>query len=545
MGDFCLMEGRMKMISYEQFQITEDHCYNIQRALHFCKRNHVDTLVFPKGEYHLYPEKAAVYPISVSNHDICEYTSIAFFLKDMENFTIDGGGSTFVSHGVMFGAALLNCSNITMKNMNFTAKETMCMEAVVLEASGSRWTVEVTNDAGFYVNNGRLWLTDGYGHSDPYSFTTIVGKDDKKGYIPESKESFERNVTFRQLEGRRLEVRHPRLCPEKGMRLVMAAGVRHGCTVFLEQSRDTVLEQVGIEHSYGMGIIAQLCHNVSIRGLTVKCEDALYSSNADATHFVSCTGKIEVTDSYFEGMLDDALNVHGIFTRIEQVEEDGILVRDLHPGAKGLRQYKAEDRIAVMNPKKLVPEQFYTITEVEMINLDYFYLHLQEPTDAIREGNTVENLSVQPEVIFNRNIVKENRARGILLASRGRTVISENMFHTPGCAILFESDGEGWYESGGTEDVLIENNIFDHCGYAKDTWENAVIELKPRKEHDGIHYYHQSVRMKNNHFTGNERLILLASDAREVVFAGNKIEGSDKVSHYQNCGEIVEENEIR
>ena len=75
------------------------------------------------------------------------------------------------------------------------------------------------------------------------------------------------------------------------------------------------------------------------------------------------------------------------------------------------------------------------------------------PAPEIRPGQVVENISHNVALTFRHNIVRCNRARGMLIASRGRTVIEDCDFHTSGAAILFEANGEYWFESGGTQDV--------------------------------------------------------------------------------------------
>ena len=46
------------MISYNQFQTTNDHAFNLYHAIQYCKAHSEDCLDFPKGVYDLYGEKA-------------------------------------------------------------------------------------------------------------------------------------------------------------------------------------------------------------------------------------------------------------------------------------------------------------------------------------------------------------------------------------------------------------------------------------------------------------------------------------------------------
>ena len=53
--------------------------------------------------------------------------------------------------------------------------------------------------------------------------------------------------------------------------------------------------------------------------------------------------------------------------------------------------------------------------------------------------------------------------RGILISTPGKVIVEDNYFATAGTPILIEGDTSHWFESGGTEDVLIRNNVFDNC----------------------------------------------------------------------------------
>src|SRR5262249_31740032 len=64
----------------------------------------------------------------------------------------------------------------------------------------------------------------------------------------------------------------------------------------------------------GMGLWALHCENLRIRQCRVMIRPGsgrLMSTTADATHFNTCKGTVEVSDCLFEGMGDDALNAHG------------------------------------------------------------------------------------------------------------------------------------------------------------------------------------------------------------------------------------------
>ena len=73
------------MVHYSQFNKTTDHAFNVYQAIRYCREHGVDKLVFDKGVYDFYPDKASEDVMYVSNHDIYGIYRIAFLLKGMKN----------------------------------------------------------------------------------------------------------------------------------------------------------------------------------------------------------------------------------------------------------------------------------------------------------------------------------------------------------------------------------------------------------------------------------------------------------------------------
>ncbi len=528
------------MINYSQFNTTPDHALNISRAISYCKENNIDGIKFEKGTYELSPKNADMGNFCVSNHTLKGTVSTAFLLDQMDNFIIDGNGSTFISDGVMVGFAIVNSKNITVKNLLYTVKNTLRMSARVIAKTETDMEIAVTNGQKYYIEDGVLHFVDDFGHDDPNHFMMSINTDGSTRYMKNASQCFEKTMIFESLENGNILMKNNPFDIPVGTNFVITARARHGCTVLIDKSRDTTISDFSMRRGYAMGIIGQFSENIKMSGIDVRCnEGEIFSLNADATHFVSCTGKIELYDSYFAGMLDDALNVHGIFTKIEKIKGNEILVRDLHPMAKGFELFKKGSKISVMSPDNLIPKKYFTVEDFEIIDDELTRLYLDETVPETYLGYTVEELTMYPEIIFKNNTVEQNRARGILLASKGDTLIEGNRFHTPGPSILFESDGEYWYESGSVGNVVIKNNIFDDCNFVNEIWGSAVISMQKRKASDGKNFYHKHITITGNKFTGSKMAALSAANVGIIEFTGNITEGS---TTYTDCGEIIEKD---
>ena len=331
---------------------------------------------------------------------------------------------------------------------------------------------------------------------------------------------------------------------QKGMHLITRGTLRYACNIVISQSKDISVSNIIMYRSYAMGILAQKTENVFIDKITVEAkEDSLFSLNCDATHFVHCKGLVSVTNCRFSEQQDDALNIHGIFTRITDKTDEYILVKYMHRSAKGLSIYEKGSEIAIIDPKTLIPTQKCVIDKVEEVNMNYTKLYLNGGTEGIEIGQDVEDLTWSCDLIFENNYVVNNRARGILIAAKGKVTIKNNYFNTPGVAILFESDGEKWFESGGTTYVDIEDNTFDNCRYTKGNWGNNVIEVKPREQVEEGKYYHEYINISNNKFINCDGSLLYADNIKKIVFKDNITETAMKATKasFINCGEIIKD----
>ena len=157
-----------------------------------------------------------------------------------------------------------------------------------------------------------------------------------------------------------------------------------------------------------------------------------------------------------------------------------------------------------------------------------------------------------PEVLIKGCHMAGNRARGLLLGSRARMIIEDNYFHIPGAAILFEGDGNFWFEQAGVRDVIIRNNVFENGNYGYPTWGNACIAIGSRiPDQSGDECYHRGIVVENNVFRVFDPRIVNLYYVDGFTFRNNKIEmtndypyNGDVKDHfiYKNSKNIVIEH---
>ncbi len=515
------------MVNYKQFEKTKDVAFNILNALEYCKKTGEDGLVFEKGVYHVKSEKASETFFSVSNHSDPGLKRICFLLENFENFILDGGESEFIFDDILFPVAISKSKNVTVKNFTFSSLNTLNAQAEVV-ASGDNWfEMRMETNLPYYVYGADLYVGDRQGVHEKLCIFDEVDK--KTGWLvphaadtffdkPDSKIDFsETGKGTIRAEGKGVDRKI-----QPGNKLVFMSRTRCVSNIFINQSENTTISNVTLYSGIGMGIIAQNSDTISVDHFSTRTRNGrYYSINADGTHFVHCKGKISIRDCYFEGQLDDALNVHSIYLKIVDKTERSLILKFMHPEARGIQIVDKDAILQISNAETLIPYHQFTVQEVRKINLDYMEVVLDGTTETVKVGDVADEISWKPEVCFENCIVRNNRARGMLLASAGKTVIRNNLFQTPGSAIKFESDGKYWYESGGTKDVLITGNTFDHCKYA--LWGTAVIEMQPRERTEVDKYFHGKVEISGNEFKNCDSLLASLNNTEHVIFQNNQM----------------------
>src|SRR5690606_32794223 len=138
----------------------------------------------------------------------------------------------------------------------------------------------------------------------------------------------------------------------------------------------------------------------------------------------------------------------------------------------------------------------------------------------------IENLTWTPEVIFSKNIIRNNRARGALFSTPQKTIVSNNLFdHTSGTAVLLCGDCNGWYETGSTRNIVIRNNTFINALTNQFQFTNAIISIYPEIPDlkNQKTYFHSGIVIENNKFETFDKPIVYAKSVDGLIFKGNKI----------------------
>lgn len=507
------------------------------------------TISIPKGVYHFYPESAPEHKLYISNHDQQPVHRIGIPLQGLHHVSLKGNGSTFVFHGKMLPILLMDCSAVSISDINITVDSPLAREGriVKIDADGGvtlqfpktpKWSVE----NGKFTLSGRGWQLSpnhalGFrpdGAMLAHSLWGDMGWNFPAEPVGEDCVRFNTGTKWQQYK------------LAEGDTLVLRNAWRPHPGMLLYRAEDTTLNNVVFHDSLGMALIAQRSKNIHINGGGCRrAPGRVHTTAADATHFSNCAGLILVENATYEGMMDDAINVHATCPAIVEVKSPTeVLARFMHGQAYGFEIAAPGEKLHFIRGKTLEnTEESSEVEKVQVVSPTHILIKLKHPLpQGIGVGDAVENADWHPQVIFRNNTVRHNRARGALFTTPRPVLVEGNHFdHSSGSAILLAGDAQGWYESGRCLDVCIRNNTFEHNLTALYQFTHAIISICPEVREPAKQQtrYHQNVRIEGNTFITHRVPLLYAISAANVSFRNNNITYTDRYPAAKNTAPFI------
>ncbi len=508
------------------------------------------TLSFEPGRYDFHSTAARAKEYYISNHDQDQPKRTVFALEGWNGLTVEGNGADFYFHGRLLPFALVGTEDCTLRNFSIDFVQPQIAQAEVVENNGAEgitmrmapWVdYRLTNDGGLEI----------YGEGWTNRILAGIAFEKASRHMVYNTSDIVINTGGIEDKGDRLvrlpRWRNDRLVP--GTIVALRSWYRPCPGIFADECRNTRLENVKVHYAEGMGLLAQRCTDVTLKGFSVCLRGAddprYFTTQADATHFSQCKGHIRSEGGLYEHMMDDAINIHGVYLKIRERRNSHTLVASYeHEQAWGFAWGDPGDEVQFVRSQTM--ETAGTVNRIAAIEpLDHatvkgckaFVIRLVEPIDSVIDGETgfgIENLTWTPTVEFKDNVVRNNRARGALFSSPRRTVVEDNLFdHTSGTAILLCGDCNGWYESGACRDLLIRHNTFVNALTNMFQFTNAVISICPEipalEQQKG--YFHGgkkgAIRITDNVFDTFDLPLLYAKSVDGLVFKNNVVRTND------------------
>ncbi len=283
----------------------------------------------------------------------------------------------------------------------------------------------------------------------------------------------------------------------------------------------------------GMGLIATVCENVTLKHFNVLKRPGSrrpMSATADATHFGGCKGTVTLDDCTFEGMGDDGANIKsGLYLSVRQRLDERTVIAQHN--LKMVDLPDPGDTLEMSHTDTLLPFASNRVSSVgiEPGEGNRHRVTFEAPLPPeLREGDVLGNATRTPALRMRRCTVRANRARGVLCQTRD-AVIEECVFQDcTSAGVLVLTEVVYFFESIGTRNVTVRNNLFENCNRGAAAAEASLCAVAYLKDFGyppkpGVH---RDTVFENNRILGTDESAIFAVGVDGLALRGNTVEGA-------------------
>lgn len=519
----------------------KDDGESIKRALEMCKKLALSganvRLIFEKGTYDLFTNK--------NNSHLVE-------LNNASNLVLEGNGAEIIIHDPLMGfLSIFKCNNIIVKNLFIDYDPLPFTQGKVVAVNLDSNSFDLKIDVGFpdfkhsmFKDATRVWgmLMDPNipGKLKDNAPNLFGSKDFQEVSTGVFRIKFETNRLLKFVEVGDLYVHIART---------------NGRTIFKTGASKNITYLNNTSYTSPAGSYAAFdMEEWSIIGCEVKLKPGrIHSANADCVHVNGGKFGPWIENSFFEGYSDDAINMKATRANILRQESPTELV------VQG--SVKKGDVIRIFNPREGILIGKYEIVSNEFLGNREMQITLDQPLKQklqVGEEKTndiayVDTQSNESFVIRN-NTFKNARRYGILLQN-SNGVIERNLFENLSQAGITIYNGVDWGEGFVAHNILINQNIFNNCGYdftylkeenaaAIRMVVNKLKDLNVKTKWNGVARADwqgiENITITNNTFSYNKMALSIECSQNTIIKSNRFIRNSKDLS--ETSGIIRENN---
>lgn len=529
------------------------------------------TIRFGEGCFDFFPERARGQYLAVSNNDN-GYKRCVFRLENMQHVKIEGSGKNtrLRFHGALVPFRVARCRQILFSGFTVESDASFIFEGRVVanDPATRSITLRILDPAHFEIRGGEPWFT-GYDWASPFGENILFDPETRSPRFAAERFGHDPNLPLRAV---RLNDSMVRLSGYSSRELPPVGCVytdkgphstnRRYPGFSLYDSSLIELRDVTLHDSGGMALIAERCRDIACTRYCVEVPPGsgrMVSASADATHFVGCSGRIELRDCRFESMLDDATNIHGAYMKVvDRLSEHRFGAAFGHFQQEGFDFAGIGDTLVFVNRADLAIAGFGRVEAIDCINENYYTIqtsfNLRNLPDTMRLA--VTNRSATANARISGCTVRYNRARSLLISTPGDVVVEGCNLSSMMAGIRICGDANYWFESGRTRHIIIRRNHFGTMATGGDS-PQAVLQIDPvipRAARSGEKPYHGCIRFEENVVESFDNQLIYALSVDSLVIRRNRFVDSKcfeprfdglSVIDVQNCRSVtLEENDF-
>lgn len=251
-----------------------------------------------------------------------------------------------------------------------------------------------------------------------------------------------------------------------GTKVSLALTMYGNNAIHFEGCENMHLETVRVYTCPGMGITAMKCNGLYWNRANVMLKEGsarLMTATADAMHLTSCTGDVIISNCLIENTHDDGINIKaGFYMSVNSVSySSGKVVLDGYSDEN--LPLKEGDQIEIYTDK-LEYVTTLTATSVQSSGRNYAIFPSEDIFD-VTEGMYAVNISVSPDFVYENNIIRNKRNRGMLIQVRGAVIRNCTFSNIAHGSINVISE----LATGAREAMMPRDILFENCKFLSDS----------------------------------------------------------------------------
>lgn len=534
---------------------NEEVAENLSKALNeMSKIDGEKTLIFEKGTYLLDADKCEGKMLYITNTvgdkefkngETPHFNKIGINFQNIKDLTFQGNGAEFLIDGKVTNIAVENCENITIDGITLDVENPPLHEFTVESVNDHSVVFSLEKCNKYVCEKGKYYLFGtGYKYnffeSRKLSWWNAQIKNGDTQHVERVRHPFAQALSIKEISPYRFKLKY--LSTKRfsvGDKFYLFNTRRQFAGIFVNKTKNFTLKNSCQHFNYSLALVCQDTENITVDNVNFSPKEnsgRLIASLADFIQICSCKGKVSVTNSYFCGACDDAVNVHGIHMYIDKVEDNKLTLKFRHPQTHGFNPFHEGDDIEYVDRHTLECTGKAKIIKSELISEHIIEMTVDSAVGA-ESGRAVEDITMCPDFYYANNTLDRIITRNILVTTRGKVVIENNKFlNSTMASILLSDDAKSWYESGPCHDVEIKNNYFGTC-------RSHFIQILPE---NGLNTntVHKNIKITGNTFDSEFDKGIEINCAENVTIQNNTVKNSkvrDSFVKVNNSKNIVNE----
>ena len=410
-----------------------------------------------------------------------------------------------------------DCRGLTLRNLVIDTDAPTNVTATVEAVNAEAETITLLVDSAFSMTGNEIFMAFGsvdeensfdyrLHHYEPHPDPDIVTLVQNEILLAKTYAG----APYTYLGNNRFAVKIPaqRLTNLKGGERVCIRHTVYGpSVVVIRHSDDTVLENITMHAAPGMGVmVLPRCHNLTVDGLRMVCRegsDMLMSCNCDGIHMTGLTGRFVLRNSVFDGLGDDALNVHSTAGTVSAVDMAAHTARchyskKMPDGELAAAWCRKGDRIRIFDPKNVE-----CVGEMTVVDFCRGVLVFSDLCGRLEEGFCLQNMAFAPSCLVEHCEVRNTRSRGLIFQTEDVEVKNCTFFGMSASAIKATVAFDYWYEVGPVDGLYIHDNRFVKNAFRGASLRPVLINAPKMADKTTVPYgLHKNVRIEKNTFEG-------------------------------------------